>query len=179
MGELEVRPDERPYWETISYAGANQIVQGNIKTGQQAAITMGYYLKRIRDEKLYLEGGYQTFGEYVRSECGMAESTASRNIRRMELFSEGGNSPKLADKYREYSSSKLQEMITMSEEQLAQVTPDMTVAAMRALKSPETEPKPEEDTITATIDLLGDDIDGRSDDDSQVAPDQGRDRPAK
>lgn len=179
MGELEVRLEERPYWETIDYTGANRIVQGNIKTGQQAAITMGYYLKRIRDEKLYLEGGYQNFGEYAKAECGMSESAASRNISRMELFSEGGNSPKLADKYAAYSSSKLQEMITMSEDQLAQVTPDMTVAAMRALKSPEPETEPEEETITATIDLSGDDGDGRSDDDSQVAPDEEGDGPAK
>ena len=48
---------DRPYGETVDYVGANRIVQGNLRTGQQAIVSMGYYLKRIRDERLFQAGG--------------------------------------------------------------------------------------------------------------------------
>ncbi len=143
MGELETRAGERPYWETIDYAGANQIVKGNLLTGQKAAIAIGYYLKHIRENRLYLEGGYQSFGEYVKAECGLSESAASRHISRMEQFSEGGNSPKLADRYLEYSPSQLQEMLYLTDDQRETVTPDMTVREIREIRKPEPEPEPE------------------------------------
>lgn len=140
MGELDkliIKAEERPYWEDMDYSGANQIVKGNLLTGQRAAIAIGYYLKHIRDNQLYLEGGYQSFGEYVRAECGLSESTASRHISRMEQFSEGGNSPKLADRYAEYSASQLQEMLYLTDEQREQASPDMTVKEIRAIRQGE------------------------------------------
>ena len=137
MGELDSRAEERPYWEEMNYDGSNQIIKGNLMTGQRAAITIGYYLKHIRENRLYLEGGYQSFGEYVRAECGLSESTASRHISRMEQFSEGGNSPKLAEKYAAYSTSQLQEMLYLTDEQRIQVTPEMTVKEIREVKKPE------------------------------------------
>ena len=145
MGGLDTRAGERPYWEDMDYSGANQIVKGNLMTGQRAAITIGYYLKHIRDNRLYLEGGYQSFGEYVRAECGLSESTASRHIARMEQFSEGGNSPKLAARYAEYSASQLQEMLYLTDEQREQASPDMTVKEIRAIR--------QEENMVAGIDL--------------------------
>ena len=121
----------------MDYSGANQIVKGNLMTGQRAAIAIGYYLKHIRDNQLYREGGYRSFGEYVRAECGLSESTASRHIARMEQFSEGGNSPKLAARYAGYSASQLQEMLYLTDEQRIQVTPEMTVKEIREVKKPE------------------------------------------
>lgn len=128
---------ERKYWEEVDYKGANLFVKSNLMTGQRAAIAIGYYLKRIRDERLYLDGGYASFAEYVRAECGLSESTASRHISRMEQFSEGGNSPKLADQYADYSASQLQEMLYLTDEQRTQVTPEMTVKEIREVKKPE------------------------------------------
>lgn len=137
MEELIERPaDERPWWEDCNYASSNQIVQGNLRTGQRAAIALGYYLKHIRENKLFLDGGYHSFGEYVKTECGFSESTASRHISRMEQFSEGGNTPKLADRYRDYSPSQLQEMLYLTDEQREQVTPETTVKDIREMRQP-------------------------------------------
>lgn len=149
MGEeMEIRAaQERPYWETCTYNESNSIIHGNLETGQRAAITIGYYLKHIRENKLYLDGGYQNFGEYVRAECGMSESTASRNISRMEQFSEGGNSPKLADQWRNYGASQLQEIMYLTDEQREQVTPEMTVKEIREIRKPEPVPVPEPDPV--------------------------------
>ena len=57
MEETMIPASDRPYWETVDYVGANRIVQGNLRTGQQAIVSMGYYLKRIRDERLSQAGG--------------------------------------------------------------------------------------------------------------------------
>ncbi len=152
MGEeLEIRAvEERPYWETCTYTESNNIILGNLQTGQRAAIAIGYYLKHIRENKLYLDGGYQSFGEYVRAECGMSESTASRNIGRMEQFSEGGNSPKLADQWRDYGASQLQEIMYLTDEQREQVTPGMTVKEIREIRKPEPVPEVESDPVEET-----------------------------
>lgn len=136
---------EKKYWEEVDYKGANLFVKSNLMTGQRAAIAIGYYLKRIRDERLYLDGGYVNFAEYVRAECGLSESTASRHISRMEQFSEGGNSPKLADRYAEYSASQLQEMLYLTDEQREQASPDMTVKEIRAIR--------QEENVVVGIDL--------------------------
>lgn len=149
MEETMIPASDRPYWETVDYAGANRIVQGNLRTGQQAIVSMGYYLKRIRDERLFQAGGYRNFGEYVRTECGMSESAASRQINIMEYFSEEGNSPKLAEKWVEYSSSKLQELLSMTEEQREKVNPKMTVLQIRNIrKSGECQDKGQMETGT-------------------------------
>ena len=129
--------DEQPYWETCTYTESNNIILCNLQTGQRAAIAIGYYLKHIRENKLYLDGGYHSFGDYVKAECGMSESTASRNIGRMEQFSEGGNSPRIASKWQDYGASQLQEIMYLTDEQREQVTPDMTVKEIREIRKPE------------------------------------------
>lgn len=143
MEALETRSEERPYWEDLSYDVAKTFAKNNQQYGQRSVIAFGYFLRYIRDNKMYVADGYRNFGEYARAEHGISESTASRNISRMERFSEGGNSPKLAEKYQDYTPSKLQEMITMTDEQLGQVTPDMTVKEIREIRKPELQPDPE------------------------------------
>mgnify|MGYP000411685903 CR=1 FL=1 len=46
---------------------------------------------------------------------------------RNDKFSVGGNSPVLAEEFREYSKAQLQEMLSLDAEQMSAVTPDMTV----------------------------------------------------
>lgn len=136
MGEMEVKADKKPYWETMDYRASNMIIKANLKNGCRAVIAMGYYLKHIRENRLYKDGGYKSFGEYVKTECGLSESAASRSISQMEKFSEGGNSPKLAKKWEDFSISKLQEILYLTDEQRETVTPDMTVKEIREIRRP-------------------------------------------
>ena len=57
-----------------------------------------------------------------------------------DRFSQGGNSPVLAEEYRGFEKSQLQEMLGMSDEQLEQVTPDMTVREIRSMARPKEVP---------------------------------------
>ncbi len=121
----------------ISNLTLEEIDQRIARTAVEAAIEIGFWLKQIRDRKLYKQAGCRDVYEYDKS-------VASRHMSRNDRFSEGGNSPELAEKYRDYGKSQLQEMISMTEEQLEQAKPEMTVREMKDLKKkPEKAAKPE------------------------------------
>lgn len=111
-----------------------EIDQRIAKTTVEAAIEIGYYLKQIRDRKLYEQAGCRDVFEYAQKQYGYEKSVASRHMSRNDRFSIGGNSPQLAPEYLSYGKSQLQEMISMTEEQLEQVKPDMTVRKIKELK---------------------------------------------
>lgn len=115
-----------------------------MRVGCRSVIAMGYYLKRIRDNRFYRDGGYKNFGEYAKAECGMTEDVASRTIKKMEVFSEGGNSPIMAKKWEDFSTSKLQEILYLTDEQRKMVASDMTVKKIREIRKPKeiAEPDP-------------------------------------
>ena len=52
-------------------------------------------------------------------------------------FTEHGNSPVLAAAYQDYSKSKLQEMLYLTDEQIENVTPEMTVKEIREIRETE------------------------------------------
>lgn len=111
-----------------------EIDQRITRSAVEAVIEIGYYLKQIRDRKLYLEAGCKDVYEYAEKQYGYSRSTTSRNMNRNDRFSVGGNSPELAEEYRLYSKSQLQEMLSLEGGQLKEVKPDMTVKQIREMK---------------------------------------------
>ena len=105
-------------------------------------IAAGYYLKYIRDNELYLEDGYASIWEFAEGNYGIQKSTASRWMKMNDRFSEGGNTPILSEKYRAFGKSQLQEMLYLEDDQMDQVTPDMTVKEIRGVRNPEPEEEP-------------------------------------
>lgn len=141
----EARPEEgnetRPKWyENIGLEDAETFIAANLKSAARSVIAIGYYLKYIRDQELYREAGYENIWDYARNRYGFSVSTASRYMARNDKFSVGGNSPTLDEKYRDYSKSQLQEMLSLNEEQLEQVRPDMTVQEIRGMRRPKEVP---------------------------------------
>lgn len=122
------------WWEGTSFEDAKAIIRSNMASMARDSVAIGYYLRSIRDKQQYLDGGYQSFDAFVQAEYSMSYSAASRLIGLCERFSRGGNSPVLADSYQGYSKSLLVEMLPMSDEQLEQVQPGMTVAEVREVK---------------------------------------------
>ena len=112
-------------------------------------VAIGYYLRKAREGELYKDGGYASIHEMAAGEFGMARQTAEHCMRINEKFSEGGDSPALEESFREYGKSQLQEMLYLTDEQLENVRPDMTVKDIRNIRKPvekkaeEPEPKPE------------------------------------
>ena len=116
--------------QTCEYACKSSIFQDN----------QLIYLKHIRDNELYLEAGYKNINEYAMDRFGLSASATSRYITRNTRFSRGGNSPLIDDRFKDFSKSQLQEMLGMSDEQLEQITPDMTVREIRSMARPKEVP---------------------------------------
>ncbi len=132
--------------QELTYTEVKEIIQENLATIRSSFIAVGYYLKYVRDRKLYLEDGYQTIWEFAEDNYGLRKSTASRWMAINDRFSENGNSPLLADRYKDFGKSQLQEMLYLTDEQMEQAEPEMTAKEIRAIRKPE-ESQQENETI--------------------------------
>lgn len=124
------------WYRDVSLEDAEVFIRSNLQSAVRSVIATGFYLKHIRDNELYLEAGYKNINEYAMDRFGLSASATSRYITRNTRFSGGGNSPLIDDRFKDFSKSQLQEMLGMSDEQLEQVTPDMTVREIRSMARP-------------------------------------------
>lgn len=124
------------WYQNVTLEHAENYISENLRAAARNVIAIGYYLKCIRDGRLYENAGYQSIWEYAKEKFGFSMSTASRYMSRNDKFSKDGNSPILDERYHEYNKSQLQEMLSLNEEQLEQVTPDMTAREIRDMRKP-------------------------------------------
>nr|WP_288828496.1 hypothetical protein [uncultured Clostridium sp.] len=136
--------DELKYYNSpISLEQAEQYIQSGLVTAARAYVANGYYLRRIRDDKLFEESGYQNFEDYVRGKYNKDKGWASKCIKVNQQLSEGGDSPILSKEYLEYSTYQLVELAYMTEEQREEVDPKMTVNQLKQIRKPEEVFEPE------------------------------------
>lgn len=125
------------YERDITLAQAMDGIETNMWASVRNYIAVGFYLKAIRDRKLFQEAGYQNFEEFVRDKYDRDKGWASRCIKVNDQLSKDGNSPVLAEEYREYKVSQLVELAYLTEEQRTLANPDMTVKQLQAIRKPE------------------------------------------
>lgn len=125
------------YYEMMNYKDTKVIIKSNINSVVGNFVAIGYYLKHIRDKEMFKEDGYQNIWDLAQAEFGISKSQASKFMAINDRFSKDGNSPILLEQYKEFSSSKLSEMLYLTNEQLEQVTVGTTVAQIREIKNPE------------------------------------------
>ena len=128
--------------ELVSYDSAKSIIRRDLESMSRKFITIGYYLKLIRDNEMYLQDGFRDIWEFAQDTYGISKSTCSRWMAMNDKFSQGGNSPYLKKEYRDFGKSQLQEMLYLTDEQMEQARPDMTAKEIREIRKPE-EPKRE------------------------------------
>lgn len=117
----------------------------NIKKGFVAA---GFYMKYIRDNRFYIEAGYESIWEFADTVYGISKSTASRWMAINDKFSKDGNSPFLEEQFEKFEKSQLQEMLYLNDKQLEQVTPEMTTKEIREIRKEEKKLlKPDENQV--------------------------------
>lgn len=121
-------PDEMGYRDSLDV-----IKEESVKI-KKSFVKIGWYLKHIQDNELYLEDGYANINECAKEQLGYSQSTVSRFISICEKFSKNHNSPELDEKYSGFDKSQMMEMLPLSAEQLEQVTQDMTVKQIREIK---------------------------------------------
>lgn len=125
------------WFENMTYAEAKAILQENMTNMKMNFIAAGYYLKYIRDKELFREDGFDSIWEFAEDNYGIRKSTASRWMAMNDKFSKGGNSPILADEYKGFEKSQLQEMLYLDDKQIETVQPNMTVKEIREVRKPE------------------------------------------
>ena len=129
--------DEISRWyEDLSYEEVKNILREKMDVMKKNFIAAGYYMKYIRDNELFREDGYESIWEFAEDNYGIRKSTASRWMAMNDKFSQGGNSPNLADEFKGFEKSQLQEMLYLDDKQMETVTPDMTVKEIREVRKP-------------------------------------------
>lgn len=88
MNEMQ---DTGKWYEDVPYQECKSIIKERLTSMSRDFISVGYYLKYIRDKKLYKEDGYASVWEFAESNYGIKMSTASRWMAMNDKFSQGGN----------------------------------------------------------------------------------------
>lgn len=128
------------WYLSVNLDDAKAFIRANITSAARSFIAIGYYLKHIRDNEFFREDGHESIWDFAQAEFGISKSTASRYMTMNDRFSKDGNSPILDEKYKGFEKSKLQEMLSLTDEQLGKVTPDMKVQQIREMKKPKEVP---------------------------------------
>ena len=111
-------------------------------------VYIGYRLKQIRDSGMF--DGCDDIFEFAQKEYGLGKSITSRFIAINEKFSENGNSLEIREEFKALGSSKLSEMLTLSEEDCRLITERTTVKEIREIKHfNKQEPELEEESMAA------------------------------
>lgn len=123
------------WYENLTYQELKGFIGDNIRCMAREFVAVGYYLKQVRADEKYKEDGYKDIWEFAEDMYGISRSACSRWMAINDKFSENGNSPTLAEEYRNYGKSQLQEMLYLEDSQLNAVTPSMTVRDIKGLRA--------------------------------------------
>ncbi|MGN0373103.1 MAG: hypothetical protein ACI4F3_09835 [Enterocloster sp.] len=115
---------------------AMESIESNMRASVRNYVAVGFYLKAIRDRKLFEEAGYKNFEGFVKDKYDHDKGWASRCIKVNDKLSKGGNSPVLEEGYREYKVSQLIELSYLTDEQREQAKPEMTVKQLQGIRKP-------------------------------------------
>ena len=104
-------------------------IRTEIERGVKASHKIAVELNNIKTNELYTDIGYDDFSAFAEQYFGISKSQASRLTAVAETFLR----PEFDGKYEKYSNSQLVEMLKANASQLARISPDMTVRAIRDL----------------------------------------------
>ena len=141
--------------QEVGYRDSLEIIMDESVKVQKSFVKIGWYLKHIRDNELYLEDGYGNINECAAAQLGYSQSTVSRFINICEKFSKDHNSPELDEKYSGFDKSQMIEMLPLEPEQLENVTPNMTVKKIREIKKKDSKDKSKDVDEEEEANLLG------------------------
>lgn len=148
MGEIK-----QWYERDFTLEQAMRCIDENLKASVRNFVAVGFYLKSIRDQKLYQDDDCQNFEEFVRKHYDRDKGWASRCIKVNDQLSKDGNSPVLADEYKDYKVSQLVELAYLTDEQRILAKPDMTVKEIKAIRQPAAKSQPEPEVVISQLDL--------------------------
>lgn len=124
------------WYKNVGYEDAKSIIKEKMISSAENYVAIGYYLKHIWEKQQYKEAGYSSIWECAKMEFGYSQGRASRYIDICEKYSVDGDSPYLDERFKAFNKSQLQELLSVKDEKLIeQVSPDMSVKEIRAIKN--------------------------------------------
>lgn len=109
-------------------------IKDHLNSAAEDFFMVGYFLRQISEQALFIEDGYESIWEFAKGEYGLSTSSASRFMAINARFSIDGGEH-MAEKYIGMGVSKLQEMLGLPDEELEKVTQETTVREIRAMKA--------------------------------------------
>lgn len=107
-------------------------------------VRIGYLLRKIEETQGYKQDGCDSLTEWAEQEYGLSASSVSRFMAINKKYSVDGYSKQLRIEYAKYGQAKLQEMLTLPEEDLQMVSPEMKRTDIREIKAFERQAAQEE-----------------------------------
>lgn len=98
-------------------------------------VRIGYLLRKIDESEGYKQDGCDSLTEWAEKEYGLSASSVSRFIAINKRYSIDGYSKQLRIEFAKYGQAKLQEMLTLPEEALQMISPEMKRADIREVKA--------------------------------------------
>lgn len=89
-------------------------------------VRIGYLLKQARDTDILAESEYGSMEEFAKMEFQLDKSQVSRFININDRFSINGNSEYLEDRYKNFGVAKLGIMLTLSNEVIEHLSPELS-----------------------------------------------------
>lgn len=124
----------------MEYQDLKSGIRNHLNSAAEDFFMVGYFLRQISENALFMEDGYKSIWEFAKGEYGLSTSSASRFMAINARFSVDGGEH-MAEKYIGMGVSKLQEMLGLPDEELEKVTQETTVREIRAMKKKQEEPK--------------------------------------
>lgn len=109
-------------------------IRNHLNSAAEDFFTVGYFLRQISENALFLEDGYKSIWEFAKGEYGLSNSSACRFMAINERFSID-DGQHMDQKYIGMGPSKLQEMLGFTDEELEAVNQETTVREIRAMKA--------------------------------------------
>lgn len=123
----------------MEYQDLKSGITEHLNSAAEDFFMVGYFLRQISDEALFIEDGYKSIWEFAKGEYNLSTSSASRFMAINARFSIDGGEH-MAEKYIGMGVSKLQEMLGLPDEELEKITQETTVREIRAMKAAIKEP---------------------------------------
>lgn len=117
-----------------TYTELKSALDTELKNQAEGFVRTGYLLKKARDTEILRESGYTSVAEFAKAEYGLNKDTVSRYIAINDRYAVDGYSDKLQEKYQGYGIAKLQEMLTLSDDVVDLLSPEMSKREIQDVK---------------------------------------------
>ena len=97
-------------------------------------VRLGYLLRKARDTEILRDSGYPTVVAFAEGEYGLTETYVSRYIAINKRYSKDGYSPYLKERFQGYGMAKLAEMLTLSDEVVEALPPELSKTEIQEVK---------------------------------------------